>query len=206
MHIFKKDYWYAGVIGLVTAFFGRLLLANNEVVLAYGGFSLPLWSLFVILPIAEFVAYIIASKLFSHILFLKQLGRFGIVGLMNVCVDIGIATTLRRAYGVDPLDTMDMLPVLVAASSIAIVNSYFWQRMWTFAEKAPPTRKEFLAFVVVTLIGLGLNTLVSIAIIQGVGALGAFSADRILTISKIAATAVSLFWNFLGYKFIVFKE
>ncbi|MSR76162.1 MAG: GtrA family protein [Candidatus Ryanbacteria bacterium] len=204
--MFKKDYLYAGVIGLITAFFGRLLLINNEVTLAYGGFSLPLWSLFAILPIAEFIAYIIASKLFSHILFLKQLGRFGIVGLMNVCVDIGIATTLRRAYGIDPLNTIDMLPILIVASSIAIVNSYFWQRMWTFAEKAPPTRKGFLVFVIVTLIGLGLNTVVSVAIIQGVGALSALSADRILTISKIAATAISLFWNFLGYKFIVFKE
>ncbi|MEK7631099.1 MAG: GtrA family protein [Patescibacteria group bacterium] len=203
--MFKKDYLYAAVIGLVTAFFGRLLLINNEVTLAYGGFSLPLWSLFIILPIAEFVAYIIASKLFSHILFLKQLGRFGIVGLMNVCVDIGIATTLRRAYEIDP-KSAEMLPILVVASAIAIINSYFWQRMWTFAEKAPPSSKEFIAFVVVTLVGLGLNTVVSVAIIHGVGALDALSADRILTISKIAATAVSLFWNFLGYKFIVFKE
>ncbi len=204
--MFKKDYLYAGVIGIVTAFFGRLLLINNEVSLAYGSFSLPLWSLFLILPIAEFFAYIIASKLFSHILFLKQLGRFGIVGLMNVCVDIGIATTLRRAYNIDPLNITDMLPVLMLASSIAIVNSYFWQRMWTFAEKAPPTRKEFIAFVVVTLIGLGVNTAVSFVIIYSVGAFGVLSADRVLTISKIAATAVSLFWNFLGYKFIVFKE
>jgi len=203
--MFKKDYLYAGIIGLITAFFGRLLLINNEVTLAYGGFSLPLWSLFVILPVAEYIAYIIASRLFSHILFLKQLGRFGIVGLMNVCVDIGIATTLRRAYDIDP-KSAEMLPILVIASAIAIVNSYFWQRMWTFAEKAPPSSKEFITFVIVTLIGLGLNTAVSVAIIQGVGALSVLSPDRIVTISKIAATAVSLFWNFLGYKFIVFKE
>src|SRR3989344_2541618 len=118
----KKDYWYAAAIGLITAFFARLLLINTEVMLAYGNLSLPLWSLFIILPIAEFAAYIIASKLFSHILILKQLGRFGIVGLMNVCVDIGIATTLRRAFEIEPKSTQ-MLLVLIVAAAIAIVNS-----------------------------------------------------------------------------------
>src|SRR3989344_1450663 len=201
----KKDYWYAAAIGLITAFFARLLLINTEVMLAYGNLSLPLWSLFIILPIAECAAYVIASKLFSHILVLKQLGRFGIVGLMNVCVDIGIATSLRRAYAIDPLNAADMLPVLVVASSIAIVNSYFWQRMWTFAEKAPPSRKEFISFVIVTLIGLAINTAIAFLAIQGISALDGLQEDRVVTLSKILATVVSLFWNFLGYKFIVFK-
>ncbi len=200
----KKDYWYAAAIGLITAFFARLILINNDAQLAYGGFELPLWSLFFILPVLEFFAYIVASKLFSHILFLKQLGRFGIVGFMNVSVDIGIATTLRRFFDVDP-KSMEMLPILVAAAAIAIVNSYFWQRMWTFAEKAPPSGKEFAAFVIVTLIGLGINTAVAWLSIHTISALDSLAPDRVLTISKILAVAVSLFWNFLGYKFIVFR-
>lgn len=201
----KKDYWYAAVIGLITAFFGRLLLINNEAQLAFGGISLPLWSLFLIVPVTEFFAYIVASRLFSRILFLKQLGRFGIVGLMNVSVDIGIATTLRRAYEIDP-KSVEMLPILITASSVAIINSYFWQRMWTFREKAPPSGKEFIAFVVVTLIGLGINTSVAFLAIHGIAALDSLSADRILTLSKILATTVSLFWNFFGYKFFVFRS
>lgn len=200
----RKDYWYAAIIGLITAFFGRLLLINNAVVLTYSGFTLPLWSLFLILPVVEFIAYIIASKLFSHILILKQLGRFGIVGLMNVCVDIGIATTLRRMYDIDP-ESSKMIPVFVIASAIAIVNSYFWQRMWTFAEKAPPSRKEFIAFVVVTLIGLAINTGIALLAIRGINMLDSLQEDRLVTLSKILATVVSLFWNFLGYKFIVFR-
>src|SRR3989344_4498228 len=187
----KKDYWYAAIVGLITAFFGRLLLINNEVPLAYGDFSLPLWSLFIILPIVEIFAYVIASKLFSHILFLKQLGRFGIVGLMNVSVDIGVATSLRRAFEVEPKSS-EMLPILIVAAAIAIVNSYFWQRMWTFSEKAPPSRKEFIAFVVVTLIGLGINTGVAYLAIYGISSLDSLSPDRILTLSKILAVSISL--------------
>ena len=90
----KKDYLYAAVIGLFTAFFVRLVLLNNTTPLAAGGITLPLWSLFIIFPVGEAVGYIVASKLFSHIPALKQLGRFGIVGLMNFSVDTGIMTTL----------------------------------------------------------------------------------------------------------------
>lgn len=202
--MFKKDYGFTLIIGLITAFFVRLLLINTEAPLAYGSVSLPLWALFLIFPIAEYIAYVIASKLFSHVLFLKQLGRFGIVGVMNFSVDTGIVTTLRRYFGVNP-ESVQILPILVASSVIAIINSYFWQRMWTFAEKDPPSRKEFFAFVVVTLIGLGINTLVAFVAIQGISTLDSLQEDRLVAISKVLATAVSLFWNFLGYKFIVFK-
>ena len=136
-------------------------------------------------------------------LFLKQLGRFGIVGLMNFSVDTGIATSLRRAYDIDP-ESRTMILVLLGATVVALINSYFWQRVWTFAEKAPPTSKEFLIFVVVTLIGLGINTGVALVVIQLLAGNAGLNADRLVTISKIFATIVSLVWNFFGYKFIVF--
>ncbi len=171
----------------------------------YGEYTLPLWSLFLIFPVSEYIAYVVASKLFSHVLFLKQLGRFGIVGLMNFAVDTGIATTLRRAYDVDPASSQ-IIPILIVATIVAIVNSYFWQRMWTFAEKEPPSRKEFLAFVTITLLGLAINTSITFVAIKGISAFGALQqADRLVTVAKILATGVSLFWNFLGYKFFVFR-
>ncbi|MEK7649981.1 MAG: GtrA family protein [Patescibacteria group bacterium] len=193
----KKDYIYAGIIGLITAVFVSILLPDS--------FPIPKWTLFVILPIGEYVGYVLASSLFSHILFLKQLGRFGIVGLMNFSVDTGIAIMLRRYFEI-PAESYQMLPLFTISFVIAVTNSYFWQRIWTFAEKDPPTRREFIKFLVVTLIGMGINTLVAFATIQGISSLNGFDDDMLITISKIAATAISLFWNFLGYKFIVFRE
>ncbi len=201
--MFKKDYLYAAVVGLITAFFVRLLLINTQTLIVISGMVIPLWTLFIIFPAAEYIGYVIASKLFSHMLFLKQLGRFGIVGLMNFSVDTGIATSLRRAYDIDP-ESRTMILVLLGATVVALINSYFWQRVWTFAEKAPPTSKEFLIFVVVTLIGLGINTGVALVVIQLLAGNAGLNADRLVTISKIFATIVSLVWNFFGYKFIVF--
>jgi putative flippase GtrA len=201
--MFKKDYWYAAIIGLITAFFARIIIINNGASLSYGNNTLPLWTLFIILPVAEYVAYVVASKLFSHILALKQLGRFGIVGLMNFSVDTGIVTTLSVWTGV--FSGAGIILINIVSTTIAIINSYFWQRTWTFGEKVPPTKKEFLGFVMVTLVGLAVNSGLVFALTTFIQPFNGLTPVRLLTAAKIMATLVSLFWNFLGYKFFVFK-
>lgn len=207
MNMFKKDYWYAAIIGLITAFFVSLILINTDIDLSYGDYSIPIWSLFVIFPLSEFITYIIASKLFSHILALKQLGRFGIVGLMNFSVDTGIAVSLRVWSGVD-VQSFKILYVFAASGIVAIINSYYWQRAWTFAEKDPPSRAEFLRFVLITIGGIVVNSLTAFLVIKALTPLeiGFLTDDRLVVVSKALAIGVSLFWNFLGYKFFVFKE
>ncbi|KKU50686.1 MAG: hypothetical protein UX74_C0042G0004 [Parcubacteria group bacterium GW2011_GWA2_47_10b] len=58
----KKDYWYAAIIGLITAFFARLILLNNATTLAFGGILISPWWLFVLFPVGEMIAYIVASN------------------------------------------------------------------------------------------------------------------------------------------------
>jgi putative flippase GtrA len=53
---------------------------------------------------------------------------------------------------------------------------------------------------------MGINTLVAFGTIQTISRLDGLDDDQLITLSKVVATVVSLFWNFLGYKFIVFKE
>lgn len=194
----KKDYWYAAVVGLITAFFIRLIFINSELPL-----PIPFWSLFIILPILEFVAYVVASRLFAHILALKQLGRFGIVGLMNFSVDTGILTSLSIATGI--FSGPRLTPLNIVSGTIAILNSYFWQRTWTFSEKAPPSKKEFFFFIFITVIGIGLNTLLVILLTVIIPPFEYLTPTRLEVVAKVGATLVSLFWNFFGYKFIVFR-
>lgn len=200
----KKDFLYAAIIGFITAIFATPIFIYSETPLAYGSFGLPLWSLFVILPVGEYIAYTIASGLFSHITALRQLGRFGIVGGMNFSVDTGIVYTLQRYTGIATIDPK-IIYLFIFASVIAIINSYFWQRTWTFAEKAPPSPKEFMGFVTITVLGIAINTTVAFMVANVLTNLHIVAATRILAASKIAAITVSLFWNFLGYKFFVFR-
>ncbi|MDA1334760.1 MAG: GtrA family protein [bacterium] len=199
----KKDYIYAAIIGLVTAFFASLLVTYGDISREFGGFVIPLWSLFVVLPIGEYVAYVIASRLFSHIIALKQMGRFAIVGLMNFTVDAGILTYLTSTNA--SYDGATLLLFNVISVSIAIVNSYFWQRGWTFKETDAPSRKEFLIFVAVTIMGIVINTAILFLMIE-YAPRDSFNQQQFVVVAKVAATLVSLFWNFFGYKLIVFKD
>ncbi len=199
----KKDHLFPVVIGLITAFFFRLILLNTLTPLRYGGIHLPLWSLFIIFPIGQYTAYLVALKFFQRLPTFRELGRFGIVGIMNFSVDTGIVSELRTRAGISVEDPR-IVWLLLTATSIAILNSYFWQRTWTFREKAPPSRKEFMLFVFVTLVGIAINTGFAYATILSLSPLGLFTEPRLLVVSKVAATAISLFWNFFGYKFFVF--
>lgn len=201
----RNDYTIAAIIGFITAVFVTPILVFSDTPLAYNGFSIPLWSLFIILPVGEYVAYVIASKLFSHITALRQLGRFGIVGLMNFSVDTGIVYTLQYYTGIG-LDDPRILYLFVASGAVAIVNSYFWQRTWTFSEKTAPSSKEFIGFLVVTLLSIAINSGVAFLAGNFILRLDVIAEGRVLGASKVIATAVSLFWNFFGYKLFVFKK
>lgn len=201
----RNDYNIAAIIGFITAVFITPILIFSETPLAYGNISLPIWSLFLILPIGEYAAYVIASKLFSHVLALRQLGRFGIVGLMNFSVDTGIVYTLQHYTGIS-LDDPRILYLFGMSGSLAIVNSYFWQRTWTFSEKTSPSTKEFIGFLAVTLLSIGINSGVAFWAGTFLLRLNVIAGSRVLGASKIIATAVSLFWNFFGYKLFVFQK
>ena len=98
---------------------------------------------------------------------------------------------------------------------IAVINSYFMNKYWAFGTGGSVQTAEVSKFITVSLIGLALNTLV-------VYVLGTFFilsfrlsvldpftelADGLwANLAKLAATAISLVWNFVGYKLFVFKN
>ncbi|HMQ01988.1 MAG TPA: GtrA family protein [Candidatus Doudnabacteria bacterium] len=67
---------------------------------------------------------------------------------------------------------------------------------------------QFTLFMTISLVGLLINSgivaLASLALAPSLSSL--INTDTIKNVSKILATGVSLIWNFLGYKLIVFKK
>jgi putative flippase GtrA len=63
---------------------------------------------------------------------------------------------------------------------------------------------SFLVFFIITFIGLSIN--VSLVSLISVHLHLTQNPDLDKNIAKVIATGVSLFWNFTGYKFIVFKK
>ena len=122
--------------------------------------------------------------------------RFAFIGGINTAIDFGILFLLT-ALG------LDKLVANFFSTSVAFVFSFFANRTFTF-KSTGSAKKQFLPFLIVTLIGLWiLQPLVILAITQLLHSLDQALA---LFIAKLIATVVSLIWNYILYSRFVFKK
>ena len=97
------------------------------------------------------------------------------------------------------------LLVFILVILIEVILWYAFHLANNGAIAAAPT--QFAAFLVVSIIGLLINTvIVSLASTYLVGSSAGSNADLAKNIAKVAANAISLIWNFIGYKLFVFKR
>jgi putative flippase GtrA len=125
-----------------------------------------------------------------------QILRFGLVGGLNTVIDYGIFNLLHSVLG--------WPPVLSTAISVAvaIVNSFVWNRHWTFkAAGQTAWQRQLPPFLAISLVGWGIS-------VGGFWIIHSISgADSVLAVNlqKVGANVISLAWNFLGYRFIAFR-
>lgn len=96
------------------------------------------------------------------------------------------------------------LPVMTAiAAGFAILNSYYWNRRWTFRAVGHERQvKQISKFFTIALIGLGLNTVITTVVFK----LANTDEGIAAAIGKVTATAIVLFWNFFGQKYFTFRQ
>lgn len=122
----------------------------------------------------------------------RQFIKFGLVGLSSTAIDWSIFYLLNSFFG------LYYLIAKVLSFSVAVINSYAWNRRWTFCSQNPHRTKEFSQFLTVALVGLSLNTFIMYLVVT------VFSGRKI--IGLILATGIVVFWDFLANKFYTFKE
>jgi putative flippase GtrA len=127
------------------------------------------------------------------LLWLRQAVKFGIVGVLNTAVDLGTYFVLTRWLG------MAGLPVAAKgiSYSLGILNSFFWNKTWTFRSNAS-TWKTLVPFFLVSLIGLGMNA--------GGMQLGLNVLHLPELVALALATVFALAWNFVLSKFVIFRR
>lgn len=122
----------------------------------------------------------------------RQFIKFGIVGLGSTVIDWGIFYLLNLSFGIY------YLVAKVLSFSVAVINSFVWNRRWTFRSTETNRSKEFTKFMIIALVGLALNALIMYL------AVSTFGTRKIFGL--IFATAIVTFWNFLANKFWTFRE
>lgn len=122
--------------------------------------------------------------------------RFGVVGLSNTLLDAALYLALTRG-----LPFFVVYPALAKALSYSagVVNSFYWNKNWTFRSHTGSAGwKAFLPFVLVNFLGV----LVNAGIMQVCLSLLILNE----ALAFISATGVTLAWNFLASKLIVFRN
>lgn len=151
--------------------------------------------------IGVYIGYLL-SKIAS---FFFQLAKFGEVGAANFAVDFGVLNLLIFISGVASGWAFTVFKSV--SFIVAVVNSFIWNKQWTFKKKGGEgTGKDFLQFLSVSVIGLLLNAGTASFIVNVIGPMGSMGDKTWANIATAVASVVVLTWNFLGYKFIVFKK
>ncbi len=114
--------------------------------------------------------------------------KFGIVGLTGMVIDFSITFLLKEKLKIHRY---------IASSTgftIAATSNYFLNRMWTFGSTDPKVLLEYGTFIIISVIGLGINNLF----------LYLFEKKLPFYVSKLFAIGVTMVWNFLANYYITF--
>lgn len=159
----------------------------------------------VIVPIAAAICLYITSLIGKKVPVIFQAGKFVTVGISNTLIDWGVLNLQILLTGI----TAGLFyPVFKGVSFlIAIINSFLWNKFWTFKKgEIEKAGTEFLQFLIVSAIGLGINVGIASLVVNLIGPQAGISPKIWATVGALVATMFSMIWNFLGYKFIVFKK
>jgi len=116
--------------------------------------------------------------------FILKFIKFGVVGGSGVLIDFFFTWLAKEKFSI-PKYYANAIGFTIAAST-----NWFLNRIWTFESKNPEMWIEYSQFLIVSLIGLGINSLVLYLI-----------TDKLKVnfyVSKLGAIAVTTIWNFFA--------
>lgn len=129
------------------------------------------------------------SEVFTKAFLLKFL-KFGVVGFSGLFIDFGFTYLCKEVFKIQKY-IANAIGFTIAASS-----NYFLNRIWTFQSTNPEIAVEYTEFLLISILGLGLNTLILYFVINR------FKLN--FYVAKIIAIGVVTFWNFFANAFLTF--
>ena len=196
----KKDIILSLIVGEITAWFMLVVFKTIGFSNAY------LIAMPIVIPVLWMIGIIIGKYLGRFYLVFYQIVKFVEIGFLNTTVDFGVLNGLIFLTSA----TQGILYSVFKAISfcVAVVNSYLLNKYWTFEAGGATVNKsvEFLKFMVVSVVGVVINVGIATLVVNFVNPMFGFDDLKWANIGAVTATALSLVWNFIGYKLIVFKE
>jgi len=130
------------------------------------------------------------SDFLSKTFYLKFL-KFGVVGFSGLLIDFGFTYLFKEVFKVQKYLANAIGDIIGAAFN------YFLNRIWTFQSTNPNIAFEYSEFILISLIGLGINTLILWLLVS--------KYKLNFYLSKVFAIAVVTVWNFFANMLITFS-
>ena len=132
--------------------------------------------------------------------------KFGVVGASGMVVDFGVLILMRDVVGLPDL-WANTISFTAAATS-----NYFLNRIWTFRSKDKQVGVEYLKFLAVSIVGLGINN--GVLWLSSRLWPGAYYASinflgmdiDVFYLFKLLAIAITTIWNFFGNMLFTFRK
>lgn len=199
----RTDYHLVSFIGVSFALFAIPILAN---------LSLPfvnITPLFVLLLVAFFtllanVALFVAWKIGTRIPVVFQFAKFGAVGAFNTFLDWAVFSLLMIITDIHSGIAISLFKSI--SFIIAMIAGYFWNKYWTFNARETTGEHEMAKFAMISFAGFVINVGLTSAIVFVFADSAIVSPAQLAQTAAAIATIASLVWNFIGYKFFVFKK
>ncbi len=192
--------------GIISFAIGLLIGIFFFIIVRTIGIEMPYrWLLIVSFPLLSLLGMWAVSLLGRKILFVLQIGRFTLIGALNTFVDLGVLNLLIFSFGVASGILYSVFKG--AAFLVAAVNSYYWNKYWTFGKaEGVSEAKEFSKFLATVTIGFFLNVGIASLVVNLVGPQFGISEKVWASVGAFVATLIAWVWNFIGSKFFVFKR
>jgi putative flippase GtrA len=145
----------------------------------------------------------------------KRVGKFGLVGIINTLIDFAIYNVLFGLYG------LDVRLANIVSTTCAMAFSFTANKQLVFARKSGSILKQAITFYAVTAFGLYVlqtGTIhilahiwtapleLAVSMVHGLGLEPIFSDTFIINNgAKAVGTVLSLTWNYMMYKKVVFR-
>ena len=164
------------------------------------------WVLPVLFPILAVLALWVAYKIGKKYLFVYQLAKFLLIGAFFAIFDLIILNILMERFGIDKDSGFKYTLFVGISFVIATTVKYIADKYWAFEKKeGKGMGMEFVKFFAVTVISGVIQIVVADLVFK---ALGETETTAVVSgnVGKIAGIGVASIFNFVMYKFFVFKK
>ncbi len=195
-----RDVVLALIVGFLTGALAIPVVINLGIAIRIPLLLLPFIGA-VLFAAALLAACLVALRVPSFFEFTK----FAVVGVLNSGVDFGILNALMLITGLASGGAF--LAFKSISVTLGVINSYIWNKYWTFAAaKSSDARRELVSFMVVTLIAVGVNVAGADVIVNVIGAPSGISSKLWANIGAISGAGPDALHKFFRLQVFCFQK